>query len=140
MASASCFLKFFNVIFLYAGRHNKSINLTRIFNLNHSMVYISQICKYFRQIQGTSYLSILHFCVSSFSSAGFWLVWFLIVFIIGFCVWQRKRFHPWRDTRCERTCSIQDLLRGNLRGFNFPDITPSKYKQKGLQRILPKKI
>lgn len=54
----------------------------------------------------------------------FWLVWFLIVFIIGFCVWQRKRFHPWRDTRCERTCSIQDLLRGNLRGFNFPDITP----------------
>ncbi|XP_071493886.1 uncharacterized protein [Diadema antillarum] len=52
----------------------------------------------------------------------FWLVWFLIVFIIGFCVWQRKRFHPWRDNRCERTCSIQDMFLG--RGFNFSDITP----------------
>lgn len=52
----------------------------------------------------------------------FWLVWFLIVFIIGFCVWQRKRFHPWRDNRCERTCSIQDMFLG--RGYNFPDVTP----------------
>ncbi|XP_022106711.1 uncharacterized protein LOC110987885 [Acanthaster planci] len=50
----------------------------------------------------------------------FWLVWFLIVFIIGFCVWQRKRFHPWRGNSSHRTCSIQDFLRG----FNFDNITP----------------
>ncbi|XP_038071017.1 WW domain-binding protein 1-like [Patiria miniata] len=50
----------------------------------------------------------------------FWLVWFLIVFIIGFCVWQRKRFHPWRGNANHRTCSIQDFLRG----FNFDNITP----------------
>ncbi|XP_033632841.1 WW domain-binding protein 1-like [Asterias rubens] len=50
----------------------------------------------------------------------FWLVWFLIVFIIGFCVWQRKRFHPMRGHPNHRTCSIQDFLRG----FNFENITP----------------
>ncbi|XP_071827734.1 uncharacterized protein [Apostichopus japonicus] len=48
----------------------------------------------------------------------FWLVWFLIVFVIGFCVWQRKKLRPWREHQYRNRsglCGPPDL---------YPDILP----------------
>ncbi|XP_071946850.1 uncharacterized protein [Antedon mediterranea] len=54
----------------------------------------------------------------------FWLVWFALVFLIGFCVWQRKRFrrHNHEYLPPPRCGSISDFFRN--RGWPFGDIQP----------------
>ncbi|XP_033123816.1 WW domain binding protein 1-like [Anneissia japonica] len=56
----------------------------------------------------------------------FWLVWFALVFLIGFCVWQRKRFRRFRDPPLARCGSISDFFRSRGWPFEFHPVPPCK--------------
>lgn len=79
------------------------------------------LCEYYTNLKNKGVFSSNQFVFYCLFLAGFWLVWFLIVFVIGFCVWQRKKFRPWRDQQQYRNrcglCGPPDL---------YPDILPSK--------------